>query len=230
MKFEEFFTEAVTQNRIQRNTSVQSIERGLVDPKRSDKIKTTYNRVHAAINKAPKLTPNHCFYSDKTTFFAINLTKANDALLKIYNRYVDVKDKSIHGFDGDHFKDMMSELLEYNDTIVAASVDMSADTYPGLGKALDVGMASVKRTEQGQGIMLELYKHLILVEGRTLVSDNQSAGAIKMWMRLHDVKGIDVFGYASGRRWPLVTDHKGFLFTNYLHDDDTPHYIVARKA
>lgn len=230
MKFEEFFTEAVTQNLINRNPHVQSIERGLVDPKRSDKIKTAYNRVHAAINKAPKLTPNHCFYADKTTFFAINLTKANEALLKIYNKYVDVKNKSIHDFDGYNFQDMMSELLEFRDTIVSASVDMSPTTYSGLGKVLDVGMATVKRTEQGQGIMLELYKHLILVEGHTLVSDNQSTGAIKMWMRLHDVKGIDVFGYASGRRWPLITDHKGFLFTNYLHDDDTPDRIVARKA
>lgn len=69
------------------------------------------------------------------------------------------------------------------------------------GFAYSVSRIKARRTYQGRGLGIKLYKFIIKNLGITLISDKiQSLGGARMWSELYKTPGITVYGYNPGAR------------------------------
>ena len=231
MNFETFITEGVETNDIKKKTG--NLYFSLEDFKGTT-VKTVYNGILAKINAAPVIANNYAVFKQKgtrgygVTYYALHKAHAFDQLRKIHKEYADQKNVRV---SDSMIVDDLESVLQHKD-VVGAKVDFREETMKGLGKCWEVGTAETADLHQGQGLMQELYAHIIRTD-RPICSNKQSAGARKMWWRLGAEKGITVNAHTGKYIIKLTRTNDGYQYTRSLwdHEDfDDVGYIVGYKS
>lgn len=210
------------------------------------KIKDAYNTLNEVLKRAPtigggeyivvysKLLKMEGYERHTNEYWILHKKNAFDAMWNLYDKYKHNANEGAgeyHENGGDFLIDIRSALNDRK--IKAASLDGEFEDVRGFGKVWTVGSASVDTKHQGKGLMLELYRALIL-GGTPLRSGSQSAGARLTWSRLGQTPGIKLFAMTHGSN-PKVTPveiSKDGRFMAYvdIHDDVDYDMILARKA